>query len=160
MGIIGFNQTLTNKGISILAPNTKSQFTDFVSSMTSKNGTLLYYATEIAIDSLVKSVLPTDLVNVAMVTFTDGLDQGSFMMNSNYSSNEEYLSAVNSKIKNTKVQGLSISAYSIGLKGSDVSDDAQFQANLVNLASSPENAAEVTSMDEVNAKFQEIANQL
>jgi len=160
MGIIGFNQTLTNKGISILAPNTKSQFTDFVSSMTSKNGTLLYYATEIAIDSLVKSVLPTDLVNVAMVTFTDGLDQGSFMMNSNYSSNEEYLSAVNSKIKNTKVQGLPISAYSIGLKGSDVSDDAQFQANLINLASSPENAAEVTSMDEVNAKFQEIANQL
>ena len=95
-----------------------------------------------------------------MVTFTDGLDQGSFMMNSNYSSNEEYLSAVNSKIKNTKVQGLPISAYSIGLKGTDVSDDAQFQANLINLASSPENAAEVTSMDEVNAKFQEIANQL
>jgi len=160
MGVIGFNQALTTKQISILSPNTKSYFTDFVSDLTSKNGTLLYYAVDNAIEALETSTLPNDLVNVAMVTFTDGLDQGSFMMNSKYESNEEYLSAVNNKIKNTKVKGLPISAYSIGLKGSDVSDNAQFQANLINLASSRENAAEVTSMDEVNAKFQEIANQL
>ena len=160
MGIVGFNQTLTNKEISILAPNTKSTFTDFVTSLTSKNGTLLYYAVDNAIDALATSTLPNDLVNVAMVTFTDGLDQGSFMMGGSYESNEEYLSAVNNKIKNTKVQGLPISAYSIGLKGNDVVDYAQFQTNLNNLASSHENATEVTSMEEVNAKFQEIANQL
>ena len=160
MGVIGFNQALTTKDISILSTDTKNNFTNFISSLTSKNGTLLYYAVDKAIDALATSTLPNDLVNVAMVTFTDGLDQGSFMMGGSYESNEEYLSAVNNKIKNTKVKGLPISAYSIGLRGTDVSDVAQFQSNLENLASSSENAAEVNSMDEVNAKFQEIAEQL
>ncbi len=160
MGVIGFDNAITNKEISILTPNTKGTFTDFVTSLTSKDGTLLYYAVDNAIDALATSMLPNDLVNVAMVTFTDGLDQGSFMMGGSYESKEEYLSAINKKIKNTKVQGLSISAYSIGLKGDDVTDNAQFKANLNNLASSSDNATEVNSMDEVNAKFQEIANQL
>ena len=160
MGVIGFNQALTTKDISILSTDTKNNFTNFISSLTSKNGTLLYYAVDKAIDALATSTLPNDLVNVAMVTFTDGLDQGSFMMGGSYESNEEYLSAVNNKIKNTKVKGLPISAYSIGLRGTDVSDVAQFQSNLENLASSSENATEVNSMDEVNAKFQEIAEQL
>ena len=160
MGVIGFNQALTTKDISILSTDTENNFTNFISSLTSKNGTLLYYAVDKAIDALATSTLPNDLVNVAMVTFTDGLDQGSFMMGGSYESNEEYLSAVNNKIKNTKVKGLPISAYSIGLRGTDVSDVAQFQSNLENLASSSENATEVNSMDEVNAKFQEIAEQL
>ena len=160
MGIIGFNQDISEKEIYILAPNTKSQFTQFITSLSAKNGTILYNAVDGAIDALATASLPSDLVNVALVTFTDGLDQGSFMAGKGYGSDEEYLSAVHSKIKNTKIHGLAISAYSIGLRGTDVSDIEQFQSNLENLASTPENAKEVSSMDEVNAKFQEIANQL
>ena len=160
MGIVGFNQTLTSKDISILSSGTKSKFTGFVDRMSSAQGTMLYYAVDNAIATLTKSTLPNDIENVAIVTFTDGLDEGSFMMNSNYGSNEAYLSALNRKIKNTKVKGLPISAYSIGLKGNDVDDDAQFRANLINLASSSENAMEVSSMNEVNTKFQQIANKL
>ena len=160
MGIIGFNQDISEKEIYILAPNTKSQFTQFITSLSAKNGTILYNAIDNAIDALATASLPSDLVNVALVTFTDGLDQGSFMAGKSYGSDEEYLSAVHSKIKNTKIHGLAISAYSIGLRGTDVSDVAQFQSNLENLASTPENAKEVSSMSEVNTKFQEIANQL
>ena len=160
MGIIGFNQDISEKEIYILAPNTKSQFTQFITSLSAKNGTILYNAIDSAIDALATASLPSDLVNVALVTFTDGLDQGSFMAGKGYGSDEEYLSAVHSKIKNTKIHGLAISAYSIGLRGTDVSDIEQFQSNLENLASTPENAKEVSSMDEVNVKFQEIANQL
>lgn len=160
MGIIGFNQELKTKEISILAPNTKSTFTGFVTGMSPQNGTLLYYAVDNAIDRLAAAVLPNDLVNVSVVTFTDGLDQGSVMMSPQYSSDNEYLAAVNERIENVKIQGLPITAYSIGLKGNDVTDEAQFMANLESLASSPENAAEVNSMEEVNAKFQEIADSL
>lgn len=160
MGIIGFNQELTSKEISILAPNTKTAFTGFVSGLTSKNGTLLYYAVDNAIDKLSAAILPDDLVNVSIVTFTDGLDQGSMMMNPDYASDSEYLSALNERIGSVKVHGLPIIAYSIGLKGNDVTDENKFMENLQNLASAPENAAEVSSMEEVNAKFQEIAEQL
>ena len=147
MGIIGFNQELKTKEISILAPNTKSTFTGFVTGMSPQNGTLLYYAVDNAIDRLAAAVLPDDLVNVSIVTFTDGLDQGSVMMSPQYSSDNEYLAAVNERIENVKIQGLPITAYSIGLKGNDVTDEAQFMANLESLASSPENAAEVNSME-------------
>ncbi len=160
MGIIGFNQELKTKTVSILAPNTKGAFTGFVTNMSIKNGTLLYYAVDNAIDKLLSTTLPNDLVNVSIVTFTDGLDQGSVMMNSEYMSDIEYLAALNNRIETVTIQGLPITAYSIGLKGTDVTDEAQFMANLESLASTPENAAEVSSMEEVNAKFQEIADQL
>ncbi|MBR5324494.1 MAG: InlB B-repeat-containing protein [Muribaculaceae bacterium] len=157
MGIMGFNKELNNKNIGILTSDTKSSFTNFVNNLTTQKGTILYYAVENAIDSLATATLPGDLESVIMITFTDGLDQGSFMMNNKYESIDEYLTVLNNKIKNTKVQRLPINAYSIGLKGSDVVDDVQFQNNLTNLASSPENAIEVSSMDEVNTKLQEIA---
>jgi hypothetical protein len=129
--------------------------------MTSQNGTVLYYAVDNAINALVAATLPTDLVNVAMVTFTDGLDQGSHMLNPAYQGdNSAYLSAVNNRIRTVKIQGKPISAYSIGIKGNDVSDETQFMANLQSLASTPTNATKVTSMTEVNAKFQEIAASL
>ena len=157
MGIMGFNKELNNKNIGILTSDTKSSFTNFVNNLTTQKGTILYYAVENAIDSLATATLPGDLESVIMITFTDGLDQGSFMMNNKYETIDEYLTVLNNKIKNTKVQRLPINAYSIGLKGSDVVDDVQFQNNLTNLASSPENAIEVSSMDEVNTKLQEIA---
>jgi hypothetical protein len=161
MGIIGFNDKLTKKNIGLLNSSTKSTFTDFVNSMTSQNGTVLYYAVDNAISVLEAANLPADLSNVAIVTFTDGLDQGSHELNPNYQGNNAaYLAAVNSRIHSVKIKGNPISAYSIGIKGNDVTDEAQFLVNLQNLASAPANATKVTSMTEVNAKFQEIAASL
>lgn len=163
MGIIGFNENLIDKGdMSLLAPNTKSTFTSFVNSLTTKKNTVLYYAVDKALDKLTTTPFPNNLRNVAIVTFTDGLDQGSLPMidYDPFVSKAEYRTYLDGRIKSTTVQGLSLSAYTIGLRGGDVTNYAEFQNNLVSLASSEENAMEVTSMSDVNSRFQEIANQL
>ena len=158
MGVMGFNSQLYTKSIGSLSSTTKSSYTSFVNNLTSSKGTLLYYGVENALDALKNADVPEDLLNVTLVTFTDGLDEGSFMMQSKYGNPDTYLTALNNIIKNDKIQNVSINAYSIGLRGNDVSDVAQFQKNLQYLASSEENAVEVSDISEVNAKFQEIAN--
>lgn len=158
MGVIGFNSDLHTKPIGSLSAATKSSYTSFVNNLTSSNGTLLYFGVENALDALKEADVPEDLNNVTLVTFTDGLDQGSFMMQSRYTNPDEYLTALNNIIKNDKIQDVSINAYSIGLRGKDVTDVAQFQKNLQYLASSADNAVEVSDISEVNAEFQEIAN--
>lgn len=160
MGVIGFDQALYTKPIGSLSSSTKSAYSSFISNLTSSNGTLLYYAVDNALSAIREAELPEDIVNVSVVTFTDGLDQGSIMMNSDYTTNEAYLSAVEHNIKNEKVKGIPITAYSIGLRGNDVTDVTQFQKNLKSLASSDANAIEVSSISEVSAKFDQIANEV
>ena len=163
MGIVGFNEDLIDKGeMSLLAPNTKSGFTSFVNNLTTKKGTVLYYGVDKALDKLTTTPFPSNLSNVYIVTFTDGLDQGSLPM-INYDpflSKAEYRTYLDERIKSTSVQGLPLTAYTIGIRGGDVTNIEEFHNNLVSLASSEENAMEVTSMSEVNNRFQEIAEQL
>ena len=160
LGIMGFNQQLYSYPIGELTTESKTGFDSFIDDLGMKNGTLLYYSVDQAINSMQTVQLPADLSTAAIVTFTDGLDQGSVMMNSSYLDNTEYLNALNNRIKNENISGIPITAYSIGIRGQDVADVTTFRNNLTKLASSPENATEVTSMAEVNAKFKEIAEQL
>ncbi len=160
LGIVGFNDKLYTLPMSLLNQNTKFGFVKYVDDLTMENGTILYHAVNTAIDNLSKAAIPEDLINVSIVTFTDGLDQGSYLM-SNYSSGSEYLSAVNRRIQNEKVGGMNIAAYSIGVRGSDVTDLGTFHTNLEKLSSDPENNVfEVTSMSEASLHFAEIARQL
>lgn len=166
LGVTGFNSTLYTQPIALLSIDSKSVFNNFVDNLEMKHGTVLYYSVDKTLDALQTCQFPSDLSNVAIVTFTDGLDQGSFAakLNDNdeelYETDDEYLNALNTRIKTETVGGNEITAYSIGLKGSDVHDVAKFQTNLRMLASSNENAFEVSNMSEVNAKFQEIAEHL
>lgn len=160
LGVFGFNQALYNQPITQLETSSIDGFNSFIDGLNKKNGTLLYYSVDQALNTLQSTSLPSDLSTAAIVTFTDGLDQGSLMKNNSYKNDSQYLGALNNRIKNEKVQGKDISAFSIGIRGNDVSDISQFQENLSKLASSKENAMEVSSMAEVNAKFQEIATKL
>lgn len=160
LGVSGFNQALYNQPVTQLETSSIDGFNSFIDGLNKKNGTLLYYSVDQALNTLQSTSLPSDLSTAAIVTFTDGLDQGSLMKNNSYKNDSQYLGALNNRIKNEKVQGKDISAYSIGIRGNDVSDISQFQENLSKLASSKENAMEVSSMAEVNAKFQEIATKL
>ena len=153
LGIMGFNQQLYSYPISKLTTESKAGFDSFVDNLAMMPGTLLYYSVDHAINTMQSVELPADLKTAAIVTFTDGLDQGSIMMNVD-------INDVNSRIKNETIAGQPITAYSIGIRGKDVADVTTFQNNLKKLASSPENATEVSSMAEVNAKFMEIAEQL
>jgi hypothetical protein len=160
LGIIGFNESLNVKPVDLLTGNTKSQYAAFVNNMESRNGTVLYYAVDNAVTRLQAATLPADLINVSIVTFTDGLDQGSTGLNPDYPDRATYLNAVHERIESVKIKDKDIAAYSIGIKGNDVSDDAAFTNNLIKLASSADNATQVTSMAEVNSRFQEIASSL
>ena len=134
LGIIGFNQELYSMP--------KHNFENFVDGLTMQNGTILYHAVNTGLNSLANAKIPENLINVSVVTFTDGLDQGSYVLSNNYNSGAEYLAAVNSRINNELIGSNNISAYSIGVRGSDVSDIEGFRNNLKKLSSDPVNHAQ------------------
>lgn len=164
LGIIGFNDQLYIKDISKLNQSTVSGFTGFINGLTPGNGTGLYYADYMALQKMQSCSKPPKLKNVALVTFTDGLDNVSLANDAlnpeNYNSTAEYREALHNKIVNDQVHGFNISAYTIGLKGNDVTDNAMFMETLKKLASSDNNVFQVANMDEAMQRFREIAENL
>lgn len=161
LGIVGFNSELYTMPLGLLNQSTKHTFENFVDGLAMQNGTILYHAVNTGLNSLAAAKIPENLINVSVVTFTDGIDQGSYVLSENYNSGTEYLNAVNNRIKNELVGGTNISAYSIGVRGSDVTDVTAFQNNLNKLSSDPEhNVFEVANMSQASEKFAEIAQQL
>ena len=157
LGITGFNQELYYYPITRLNEVSITGFNNFVNGLQMKYGTLLCYGVDQSISRLKEASFPDDLCAVALVTFTDGLDQGSVMMNPAFSSDDDYLNSINRRIRNEKISGYNIKAYSVGLRGSDVSDVDKFRSNLQKLSSGSDYAFEVSSMSEVNTKLQDIA---
>lgn len=155
MGIVSFNDKITNKPIASLDENNKDKFMSFVDDLQMGNATLLYYAVDQAIDALKVPSYPNNLSNAVLVTFTDGLDQGSLAMKPEYRTSKGYAAYLAEKISGTKIQENQLQAYSIGLKSGDVADDELFMLNLESLASSFENALSVNNIAEVQ---QELAN--
>ena len=160
IGIVGFNSQLQTKDIGILSPSTASQYMSFVSNLPKRDGTILYYAVDNALDMLENAHIESPLKSVNVITFTDGLDQGSLMKTDKYSSSAAYLDALSERIAQTKVSEQSPNFYALGLRGSDVSDMSQFRQNLQRLASSADNVFEVSSISDLRAKFQDVANQI
>ena len=164
LGIIGFNQELYTKEIKLLNSSTSSVFTNFIDGLTPGMGTGLFYADYTALKKLKSFAEPPKLKNVALVTFTDGLDNVSTATSQtdpeNYGSISAYREALHNMIMNDKVHGKSITAYSIGLKGNDVTDDQAFSLTLQKLASSSNNVFEVSNMTEALQRFKEIAEAL
>ena len=162
VGIIGFNQDLHIKPLKILNESTQEDMIDFINGLSMESGTALYHAVNTALDKIEAVTPPEDLINVSIVTFTDGLDIGSYALNDNYNSGEEYLSAVHNRI-NTLTIGdnqIPISAYAIGVKGSDISDTIAFKQNLRKLSNNLDNVYEVDNMTQIGNIFAEIAQEL
>ncbi|MBR4828792.1 MAG: SUMF1/EgtB/PvdO family nonheme iron enzyme [Muribaculaceae bacterium] len=160
MGVIGYNQTLTTKDISVLDTTTVGQFNEFVSSLSTQPGRLLYYSVDKAIDALSAAQYPENLQNVAIVTFTKGLDQGSLMMTDKYETETEYAEALSARISDQLVYNRPIKSYTVGLLSDNVKDANKFRYNLYTLASDSTKAMEVSSMAEANTRFQSIADDL
>ena len=161
MGITGFNNDLyhyMNDGryFSLLTESSSPRFKGFVNGLKIDISTVLYYAVDASVSNMEQATFPDDMTKVALITFTDGLDEGSFGYDSKYAD----VTIVSQHLKSARVDGKSIEAYAIGLKGNDVVDEAKFKADLTALSSSAENAMEVKDMSEVDAKFQELAASL
>lgn len=164
LGVIGFNDQLYIKEISLLDSLTYLKFNNFIDGLTPGNGTALFYADYTALKKMKAFPKPKELTNVALVTFTDGLDNISTANSQydpeNFGSTSAYRNALHNKIMNERIHGLSVSAYSIGLKGADVTDEDQFKETLRKLASSDNNVFEVANMNEAMERFSEIASSL
>ena len=161
LGIIGFNSDFYTMPLGLLNQNTKSNFERFVDGLTMQNGTYLYHAVNMGLNTLASARIPDNLINVSVVTFTDGIDQGSYTLSDSYNSGSEYLTAINNRIRNEIVGNVNISAYSIGVRGSDVTNVEDFRNSLKKLSSDPvNNVFEVSNMSEASDKFAEIAQQL
>lgn len=160
LGVIGFNDQLYVKDISLLKASTYTTFTTFIDNLAPRNNTALLYADYTALQKMNEYPSPPKLKNVALVTFTDGLDNVSTTLSGYNGSTSAYRDALHQKIMNEQIHGLNVSAYSIGLKGADVSDEAQFMETLKKLASSDNNVFQVANMDEAMARFSEIATSL
>lgn len=160
VGIIGFNDELHTKTLKILNDETQEEMKTFIDNLSMNNGTILYHAVNNALDKITSITPPEDLINVSIITFTDGLDQGSYVLNDNYSSNSDYLNAVSQRIRTTLINDVPISAYTIGVKGSDVMDVATFRSNLEKLSSNQDYVYEVESMAQVGNIFSNIAQEL
>ena len=143
LGIVGFNSELYTMPLGLLNQDTKTNFEKFVDELAMQNGTILYHAVNTGLNSLADAKIPENLINVSVVTFTDGLDQGSYIL-SDYNSGSEYLAAVNSRINNELIGGTN-----------------SFRNNLKKLSSDPvHNVFEVNNMSEASEKFAQIAQQL
>jgi len=166
IGIIGFNETLSKRELVTIDSNNKSLFQQFVTDLKIGPATGLYYAVDNAISMLEAADFPSNLVSVSIVTFTDGLDNISIDLNQNYNSRDEFRDGVENRIANTKINDLSISAYSVGFQGGDVRDGDAFMAGLMALATpnyeNPyrRNVYPVSNIDEVKDAFGEIARSL
>ena len=164
LGIIGFHENISQeRSISLLTRNNLAQFRTFVDGLTDATATALYYAVDNAIDRLSIATLPSDLSNVAIVTFTDGIDNASPMLNTFYLGNEKeiFRDDVSKRLSETMVKNLPIRAYSIGIRGTDVGVSAipEFLANLPALSTGG-NWHEASDMAQVEAIFRGIASDL
>lgn len=165
LGIIGFNELLYQKDISLLNSSTKTAFNTFINGLSMADGTALYYADYTALNELQSFPEPSALKKVALVTFTDGLDNLSTSSNilnpENYGSISDYREGLHNKILYDKVLGKSITAYTIGLRGEDVQNNlTEFRANLNMLASDANNVFEVEDMADALERFGAIAEDL
>lgn len=160
MGLVSFNDQLQNRPIALLDKTSKGEFTGFIDNMEMGNATLLYYAVDQAITTMAAGTYPENLSNAVLITFTDGLDQGSLAMAPEHRTSRNYAAYLSERIGSTSVQGHPLQAYAIGLKSDDVADDELFMLNLEALASSAEKAHSVSDISEVQEELGRLYEEL
>ena len=169
LGISSFDRVLKYYPVHLMTDESLEDYKAIVDGMdlATQNGTLLYYSIDEDITSIQKVTLPDDLFSVCLVTFTDGLDQGSLAKRRElYDDDMEYLEAIHTRMETEQVSGLPIKSYAIGLKGTDAQQNPSlFQTNLEKIASTPQSSSEkyvytASNMTEVNSAFEKIAKEV
>jgi hypothetical protein len=161
----------TNSYMPVLLDQSKYSIKDAIEQqyqIASQPGTAIYYAVHKALANLTsyQTRFPENTGSVYIITFTDGLDNGSGgqsrvspIENKSFNDTPSYVTYVKNEIATRKINGKGITAYSIGVKGSDVQDSAGFTTSLQNIAS-PGKSKELTDYSSVQSTFDEIAEGL
>lgn len=167
LGVIGFNDELFTKPITRLNDQSIRETQTFIENLQMDDATLLIESVNTSLDLLSSSGIPKELINVSIVNFTDGMDEGSWNYSNHhhgtyYSNGTEYLQAVTQRIQNERIGGKPIKAHTIAFKGDDVYNETLFSNTLKGITSSPENKYlhVVSDMSQVQGHFREIADSL
>lgn len=169
LGISTFDKYLRYHPVHLISEASLESYNAIVDGLelTTENGTVLYYSIDEDITSMKSVTLPEDLYNVSIVTFTDGLDEGSLAYRrGTYKTKAEYLDALHTRLRTEKVSGQAIHSYAVGLVGPDAeSNMTEFKNNLEKIAS-PSDANghqyvyEISDIKDLNSVFESIADQL
>jgi hypothetical protein len=145
--------------------------------LSTKPGTLLYRAVQTGLSQLKadETQLPEDIVAINLITFTDGIDQGSttpglppvpgYLSGESLArmTPEESTRYIKRQFNTLQVRGKPITGYSIGLMGTDVDPANQhlFADNLNAFNSEEKNfQGERQSIDQIRENFREIGGRL
>ena len=168
LGIIGFNTALHTMPITSLDNDAAIRQTKaFIDGLQMDDATLLIESVNTSLDLLSSNGIPKDLINVSILNFTDGMDEGSCNYSNNhhdthYTSESEFLRVVTQRIQNEKIAEIPIESHTIAVKGADVYDEQLFENTINGISSLPysEYVHRVNDISEVQAKFREIAEKL
>jgi hypothetical protein len=154
---------LDESGRRILVSQLSSDYT-----IATQSGTALFYAVHTALANLKsrEDRYPSDLDSVNVITFTDGLDNGSTGMSmltpiedKTFSTDDAYTAYLSGEIAGRTIAGKPVTAYSVGVMGSDVSNTAKFTSDLANLAGTGKSQT-LTDFESLQTTFQGIADSL
>ena len=166
LGILGFNKNYVEFPITRMnKASVRKECKSWIDERTKENNTDLYYTEWAALNKLQEFRAPEDLENVAIITFTDGLDKGSYFKIDDFKkdgNNSKLIDSIQYRLKYDSVNHHPIDAYAIGVRGGDVNDDNldAFDQTLVSLVKDNENSFKVENIQEVDAKFKAIAANL
>jgi uncharacterized repeat protein (TIGR02543 family) len=168
----GMADDLTNNTPILLDSTGKTALTDHLNTkyvIDTQSGTAMFYGVHKALANLKsnEASYPAKLDSVNIITFTDGLDNASDgrsaftpIEGSTFDDAAEYKIFISDQITTRKIAGQPITAYSVGVKGNDVNDDAAFQSNLKAIASDDANASLLNNFDDLEDTFNGIAEGL
>jgi uncharacterized repeat protein (TIGR02543 family) len=134
----------------------------------SQAGTALFYSVHKALADLKsdENTYPANLDMVSIITFTDGLDNGSIgqsiinpIEGQTFGTVNAYADYVSDEIQNRPIANQNITAYSIGVRGNDVEDEDKFISDLAKIAS-PGESYVFEDFAAVQGMFEDIANGL
>lgn len=169
IGIIGFSSwELTKKRkIEPLTATSAVQMKSFINGLTKGGGTALFRSYDEAFDMLseyTQNFSYEEFASAAIVTFTDGLDNGSINEDKEIGSKKDYFGYIKENVLQKRIKGVDYLSYTVFLPGGDDVKDKYREAEAVEdlkaLAKVDGNYFRVDNASELEARFKNIARDL
>ena len=148
-----------------LTPSSASQMRTFIDNFEQGNGTALYRSFDDAVDMTQAYVGGLEnFAGAAIVTFTDGLDNGSINPRKRIGSKKAYFNHIKLNVLNKTIGNQPFQSYTIFVPGGadvkDKADEQQITDELTIMAKQPDRFFRVNNTSELDRQFRYIAKSL
>lgn len=170
LGIIAFSSIKETKVLDIRALNnsTKREIDSFIRSLSTHNGTALYYSMDKALEMLEydseQYIKSNEYLGSYLITFTDGIDQQSQNFDKDIFVAEDYYNYIKPILKDNntrkKIYGRNIEARILSVKGNDITS-AKLEEKFDNdLKAICDNYTKMRNINELQNEFANISKLL